>query len=231
MRLIRLYPVLLMTVAALAASSAVSAMDTEAAIKQRIMETYSLDPEKTTIEITSNRLTTRFVDPDDLTLRAFSRREPSGPFTVYATIKHQGETIDRGEVRMKVNRFAEVLVATDVIKRHDLLTPEGFELKQVSITNLREQPVEDLSQIEGCWSTRNLRKGQILTTGAVEPIPDIEVGDEVTIVYDDGICAITVPGQVLETGWIGHSVRVKNKASGKIVQARVVNDQSVEIDP
>lgn len=231
MRLLRPYFVLLVALAAVALASEVGAMDTETAIKKRILETYELDPEKTTIEIASNRLATRFVDPEDLTLRAFSRREPRGPFTVYATIKHNGETIDRGEVRLKINRFAEVLVAVDQVRRHDLLAAEKFELKQVAVTNLREQAVDNFDEIENCWSTRNLRKGQILTTGAVERVPDIEVGDGVTIVYDDGICAITVPGQVLQTGWIGKTVRVKNKASGKIVQARVVDDRSVEIDP
>jgi len=211
--------------------TSVSALDTETAIKQQIMETYSLDPEMTTIEITSNRLSIRFVDPEDLSLRAFSQREPSGPFTVYATITHQGEKIDKGEVRLRVNRFAKVLIATDKIRRHDLLAAEKFELKCVRINSLREQAISDPGQLEGYRSKRNLRKGQILTTGAVEPVPDIEVGNEVTIVYDNGVCAISAPGTVLQTGWIGRTVRVKNKASGKIVQARVVDDRSVAIDP
>ncbi len=228
---LRSYLVLLLMVLVLGAAASVCALDTETVIRQRILDTYSLDPERTEIEITSNRLSTRYVDPDDLKLRAFSQREPSGPFTVYATITHQGETIDKGEVRLRVSRFAECLVATDKVKRHDLLAIEKFELTNVNVTSLREQAISDPEQLQGCRSKRNLRKGQILTTGAVEPIPDIEVGDEVTIVYDDGICAISVPGTVLQTGWIGRTARIKNKASGKIVQARVVNDRSVAIDP
>jgi len=231
MRFSRTHITLPLIFVALVTGLSVRAMDTEEAIRARVLETYELDPEKTTIEISSNRLSTRFVDPEDLSLRAFSQREPSGPFTVYATITHDGETIDRGEVRMRVSRFDEVLVAVDKVSRHDLLTEEVFELQHVDVTNLREQAVSDPARLAGCRSKRNLRKGQILTTGAVEPIPDIEVGDEVSIVYDDGVCAITAPGTVLQTGWTGEMVRVKNKASGKIVQARVVDDRSVAIDP
>ncbi len=228
MRTLRWILALLLTLQAFAS---VVALDTETAIRQRILETYELDPEMTTIEISSNRLSTRFVDPDDLTLKAFSQREPSGPFTVHATVTHQGETIDKGEVRLRVNRFAKVLIAADKIGRHDFLAAEQFELKCVSITSLREKAISDLGAIEGCRSKRNLRKGQVLTTGAVEPIPDIDVGNDVTIVYDDGVCAISVPGTALQTGWVGRTVRVKNKASGKIVQARVVDNRSVAIDP
>jgi flagella basal body P-ring formation protein FlgA len=230
MRLCKL-TILLFFVATLAFAPVLRAMDTEEAIKERILETYSLDPDYTTIEISSNRLTTRFVDPADLSLRAFSQREPAGPFTVYATIEHDGETIDKGEVRLRVSRFAEVLVSTDKIKRHELIGEEAYELQNADVTNLREQPITDPEQLQNCRSKRNIRMGQIITTGAVEPVPDIEVGDEVTISYDDGICAISAPGTVLQTGWVGHDVRVKNKASGKIVQARVVDDRTVKIDP
>lgn len=230
MRFLKLTIPLMITLI-VALGPALRAMDTEEAIKERILETYSLDSEHTTIEISSNRLSTRILDPADLSLRAFSQREPSGPFTVYATIEHDGEMIDKGEVRLRVSHFKDVLVALDKIKRHDLLTGEAFELQTADVTSLREQAITDPEQIVNCRSKRNLRKGQILTTGAVEPVPDIEVGDEVTISYDDGVCSVSAPGQVLQTGWVGESVRVKNKASGKIVQARVVDDRTVEIDP
>jgi flagella basal body P-ring formation protein FlgA len=208
-----------------------SAVDTDEAIVQLMRDTYGLDSGHYDIEVNSNQLKTRMVLPGDLSLRAFSPKEPLGPFTIDVTITHRGEEIERGQVRLRINKFDEVMVALDKIGRHELLAEDQFEQKRMNVTSLREQPVTSPDQIDEQRSRRNLRRGTILTTGAMEPVPDIEVGGEVTIICQDTWGIITAPGKALQDGWSGDRIRVKNLASNKMIDAVVTADGRVRVDP
>jgi len=212
-------------------AQSLSASETGEAIVDLVREQYQLDPETHETEILSSQLKTRLVDPADLSIRALTSSEPIGLFTVLAEIVRDGELIERGQVRLRIRRFAEVLVAADKIKRHEILCEQQFELKRTDVTSLREQPVISTAELVGQRAKRNLRMGSILTTGAMEPVPDIEVGGEVTIVFTDDWGTVTVSGRALETGWVGSRVRVKNLTSGKVIVGTVVPGRSVEVNP
>ena len=212
-------------------ASATMAVETEQAIVDLLRTTYELDQTEYEIEITANQIKTRLVDPADLSLKSLSRKEPLGPFTVLVEIASEGALVERGQVRLRVKRFATVLVAADKIGRHDVLNEQQFELKRVDVTSLREQPVSSMAGIVGQRSRRNLRLGSILTTTALEPVPDIDVGGEVTIVFTDTWGSVTAPGRSLQSGWIGGKLRVKNLASGKVINAQVISSRKVEVNP
>jgi len=207
------------------------AVEFNEALVQRMRDDYQLDQATYEIEVLSSRLKTRLVNPLDLSLKPLTQQEPLGLFNLQVEIVRDGALIERGQVRLRIKKFAEVLVATDKIGHHQPLGESQFELKRVDVTSLREQPVISFAELAGQRAKRNLRLGSILAVGAMEPVPDIEVGGEVTIVFTDDWGVITVPGQIMETGRIGDRVRVKNLASGKIVLATVISGKSVEVNP
>ncbi len=212
-------------------SKPASAVETNRAVIDLVREKYHLDSSTYEIDIVANQLKTRVVNAVDLSFRSLTQTEPSGPFTVLAEITHDGVLVERGQVRLKISKFADVLVASDQIGRHELLSEQKFELKRTDVTSLREQPVISNADIRGMRAKRNLRVGNVLTMGAIEPVPDIDVGGEVTIVFTDVWGSITAPGEVLESGVIGNRVRVKNLASGKTILATVTSGKLVEVNP
>ncbi len=229
-----LFKILMALVGFLAMSFASAfAVETNEAIKQMVFDTYDLDPMSYEIEITSSQIKLKVVDPADLSLKAISQKDPIGPFTLVVSVTDNEEVIDKGQVRLRIRRFADVFVAQGSVKRHEELHAGLFEQKRMEVTSLREQSVGSTGEIEGQRAKRSMRKGGILTVDALEPIPDIEVGAEVSIVYEDagGLCTITAPGRVMQTGWAGEQIRVKNTVSGKVITARVVDDRSVTVDP
>ena len=119
----------------------------------------------------------------------------------------------------------------DKIRNRQLLTGQCLTIRRMDVTSLNETPLRTLSEIDGFRARRNLRRGTILTTGAVEPVPDIEAGRELTIVYVDDLYRITVAGVALQAGMAGEYVKVKNKQSGKIIVARVIDKTAVAVDP
>jgi flagella basal body P-ring formation protein FlgA len=220
----------LLLVAGLAISSA-QAVECDEALRQTAMRTFALDSAVHQIEVLSSQLMSSDVDLSELTLRPLSQKEPIGLFTVIATITRDGRQIESGQVSLRIRKFADVLVTTDNLSRHDAPAPNKFTLQRTDITSLREQPVTAFEEIASLRMRRNLAKGQILTTSAVEPVPDIEVGREVAIQCSNGQFTVTTTGTAQQSGSAGDLIRVKNRASGKTIQARILDNSTVAIAP
>ncbi len=212
-------------------SLAVPSMSTTEIIVDEIMTSYGLDPETYEIEVLTNQLKTESLDGRQLTFRPLSQKDPIGLFTILATIIENGEEVETNQVRMRIKKYQTVLVVKDRIKRSDALSPDQFGLERMEITNLTEQPMESPEAIKGYRAARNLRVGTILTSGAIEPIPDVESGRETLIVYNDGLCKITAAGIAMQSGITGDYIKVKNKATKKIIVARVIDENAVSVDP
>ncbi len=196
-----------------------------------IVDEYNLDTAWYSIEILANPLRTDICRSENLNIRSLSPREPLGLFTVLVELESAGTVKERGQVRLRVKKYAEVLVAAERLKRHEELAAEKLEMKRMEVTSLRERPVCSFDVVYGHRLKRNLSKGRILMTGAIEPVPDIEVGREVSIIYASDLYTVTAPGRVLQSGSVGQLIRVKNMASGKVIKARVADRKSVVIDP
>ncbi|UCD63422.1 MAG: flagellar basal body P-ring formation protein FlgA [Candidatus Zixiibacteriota bacterium] len=196
-----------------------------------ITKNYALDPQSCTVELLSNPLKTPHADDLAVDFRALSQKEPSGLFTVLATVSRGGQTIETGQIRTRIHRYASVLVTTDKVKRGERIDPKNVAVQRTEITNLTEKPVTSLEETVGYRVRRNIRCGRIVTTAALEPIPDIESGRETLIVYDNGLCRVTAPGVALQSGSTGDYIKVKNKATKKILVARVIDENAVAVDP
>jgi flagella basal body P-ring formation protein FlgA len=64
----------------------------------------------------------------------------------------------------------------------------------------------------------------------LEKSPIVDRGDMVTILAESGDLRVTVPGRVLERGYLGELIRVQNSMSKKKIYARVINNSTVMVD-
>ncbi len=215
----------------LALAGPVQAVTCDQAIIEKMMAMYNLDTNSYQIEILSNRLASAEATVDNIAIRPLTAKEPLGLFTVMAKVSEGSEFVESGQIRMRIRQFADVVVLSDRIRSRQPLTADCLTVKRMDITSLHEKPLPSLAAIDGYRVRRNLRRGTILTTSAIEPIPDIESGRELSIVYVDGLCRITTVGVALQTGMAGDYIKVKNKGSGKIILARVVDGAAVAVDP
>lgn len=203
----------------------------EHVIVTSVMNMFRLDPSSVEIEVLSNQLEGRSLTESSLSLRPLTQKDPIGLFTVLATLTENGETVATGQVRMRIRKYAEVLVANDRIKRGEIIDSARVVVQRMEVTNLIEQPLTSAAELVGFRAKRNLKKGTIMTTGAIEPVPDVESGRETLIIYNDGLCRVTAPGEALQPGIVGDYIRVRNKATKKIITARVIDDRAVAVDP
>ncbi len=207
------------------------AASTAEAIIERMFEMYKIDRTSHTIELLSNPFKSAEVTPDEIALRPLTAREPLGLFSAIVTISEGGQKLEQQQVRMKIRRFAEVLVATDRIGSREEINSDRVTTRRMDITTLAELPIFSHDQLAGYRAKRNIRRGKIITAAALELIPDVERGTEVTVIYSDGLCRITTSGIALQTGVAGDYIKVKNKGTKKVIIARVVDGTAVAIDP
>jgi flagella basal body P-ring formation protein FlgA len=212
--------------------SAVTAMagQVDEAIVMKMISEYGLDSGEYDVEIIANHLDVTSLTTDELSFQPISNKEPLGLFTVLAAVERDGKIISKGQVRVKIRKFENVVVADDKFSRHDMIDATKLVLKRMEVTSLLQQPVKELDGLENFRARLLIRKDQIITTNLIEPVPDIEVGHEVTIILESHLMQITAPGRSMESGSKGDEIRVKNNATGKIIVARVVSQNSVKVE-
>lgn len=76
---------------------------------------------------------------------------------------------------------------------------------------------------------RNLRAGEVLTTGCLEESAAVASGARVTIRYVSGTVRLTAAGIARRSGRIGETIPVENADSRRTLLARVVGEGTVEV--
>lgn len=115
--------------------------------------------------------------------------------------------------------------AARVLNRGNILEPGLVTFARKNLAYMSRMP----------WDGRGLPlrvaaavgSGQVIFADAVEPIPVIQKGAAVTLVYEGQTLKLSVPAESLEDGGIGEVIRVRNMQSKKIIAARVLNAETV----
>lgn len=117
-----------------------------------------------------------------------------------------------------------VWVATRALSRGEAVTPEDVEL----VTRLFLRPADGPAGLDvPLRTTRFVREGTPLTWDLVEPIPDVQKGELVTVVAIKGGVVVQVPGEALSDARVGERVAVRNLGSGSVVYGELADDGSV----
>jgi flagella basal body P-ring formation protein FlgA len=76
----------------------------------------------------------------------------------------------------------------------------------------------------------NIKEDACLKEWMLEQCPVVTKGDMVTIVAESDDLRVTVPGRVLEKGYLDELIMIQNVMSGKKIYARVLNSSTVMVD-
>lgn len=128
-----------------------------------------------------------------------------------------------------VDYWKEVPVLNKSLERGMLIAPEDVELVRL---NLQKQPndlVEKADHVVGHRAKSNLRAGDTVRRSQIDVPPLVAKGSRVTMIYSNGALEATATGIAVEDGFEAGDVQVRNENSKKIVQAHVVNADTVEV--
>ena len=147
---------------------------------------------------------------------------------VRATIYVGGRAFRTVAFTASVKIYDTVLVANHDLRIEVPVTAADFHEAEVPIDG-RNEFVKDINEIVGLVPHRYIRGGSPVTKGYFQQPVAVNSGQRVTIVLNWRGIRASARGIVLTRGRIGSLVKVKNELSEKVLTAKVIDSQTVEV--
>ena len=211
--------------------SAVLAESTRDIIVNKVYESFELDKSTYTIEILTDEIKSKNISYSQISIKPLYQTTPIGRFAIILKVARPETKVEKETIRLYISKFADVVVAGERIKKFDNISRALVSIERREITTLRQDPLVSLKSVTNMRARRNIAKNGVLTKADIELKPVVKSYSDVHIIYVSGLCRITAEGKALQDGQAGELIRVKNKSSGKIVFARIVDKNLVQVDP
>ena len=140
-----------------------------------------------------------------------------------------------GKVAKQLHGTATIAVAQEVVSlvrpvaQGEIITADAVSRTQVQVTQPLRQVMTQPEDIIGKRARRSLAGNAPLSTQDVTTVAVVHRGDMVHIVLESPLLKVSTPGEALEAGKPGDTIRVKNISSNREVRAQVIDKQTVRI--
>jgi flagella basal body P-ring formation protein FlgA len=140
-----------------------------------------------------------------------------------------------GKVEKQLHGTATIAVAQEVVSlvrpvaQGEIITPDAVSRTQIQVTQPLRQVVTQPEDVIGKQARRALAGNAPLATQDVTTMAVVHRGDMVRIVLESPLIKVSTPGEALEAGKPGDTIRVKNTSSHREVRAQVIDKQTVRI--
>jgi len=133
------------------------------------------------------------------------------------------------QIQLACKLKRDVMVARRHFNRGEGVTEADFELQTRDVLELPVLPMTPGSNLSQYETRSALGAGQVLYWRDVEVRPTIRRGQVVDAIATEGMLRIAVKALVLEDGREGEFINVRNLSSNKDIQARILNDRTVQV--
>ena len=123
-------------------------------------------------------------------------------------------------VTVKIRTFQNILVAAQTINPHSEIEQDEVSSVRTETTDL-QNPVSNLSQLKGKWSTRWIQSGKPLTFDMFTDEPIVKRGQDITIIFRTKNVTVRDQGSALQDGRMDDIIRVANEYRDNL-RAKVV---------
>lgn len=172
------------------------------------------------------------LSPGDLSWEARipDRFYQGGTIPVSLILRAGGQKAREVRVQARVEIYADVVVARNSLRRHQVVEEKDVQVVNKNITPLPGDVATDLQDVLGKRMTLSVNSQEVLRKSMVEAPPLVKKGDRVTLLVENPSFRITGVGEVKEDGRKGDRVRVVNISSKKEVYGRVLDNHTVQVD-
>jgi flagella basal body P-ring formation protein FlgA len=132
-------------------------------------------------------------------------------------------------VEAKVAKFANVPVARASISRGATIDTEKLVMARVNLADLPLDVVTESRDLVGRTADIPVAAGAYFRSSAVKATPLVRSGSALTVRYQHGSLIATVAAVALQDGAMGELIKVRNNASNRVLEGRVVDSALVEI--
>lgn len=133
-------------------------------------------------------------------------------------------------VPVTVAKMANIYVANSALMKGDVVNESDLRLVKTDINQLHSRPMFSANNIVGMVAKHPIAQGSPFTENYLKFPTLIKKGESVAIVAAAGGLNIRMTGEALDSGAIGQRIRIKNASSKKIIEAIVINSNTVQVD-
>ena len=156
-----------------------------------------------------------------------SGQKKYGYVTVFVECK--GEAPWSLYVPATVTGYENVVIAKQGIFRGTVITKQHLTIKKTDLSKAYYGYFTSKEPVIGMQASRSIPARSIINKLFLE-LPDIiKEGQEIFIQAKTHGINVQLKGKALSDGKLGQLIRVKNKSSGKIIQAKVISSTKVEV--
>jgi flagella basal body P-ring formation protein FlgA len=139
------------------------------------------------------------------------------------------ETVGEYQIQITCSVMREVLVSTRRFNRADPVSASDFQIQTRDILDVNGTPVRASAALDGIQTRSPISEGQVLCTRDIEERPLVHKGQVVEAVAVEGKMRIAVKAVAMEDGREGDLINVRNSSSNKDIQAKILNDHTVQV--
>jgi flagella basal body P-ring formation protein FlgA len=152
-----------------------------------------------------------------------------GMLSVPVEVRVDGRAVRRVSVGVLVRTYADVVVTTHRLGRHDEVRSGDIKVVRVETTLLREGMCTGTAALVGRRTTRMVAEGSVMYPWFVEAVPVIHAGDRVQLVVRVGSVTLSTRAVAREDGVPGSRIFVQRTGSRERLHGTVAGDGTVEI--
>ncbi|MNJ37656.1 flagellar basal body P-ring biosynthesis protein FlgA [compost metagenome] len=130
-------------------------------------------------------------------------------------------------VAVQVSVFVQAVVAAQVLERGGVISADMLERREVSVSKNSRGLFSHIDEVAGLSAKRRIRSQQVLSQDMLVSPWLVRRGERVSMVARHGEIQAVTQGEALENGRKGQVIRVKNLASGSIIDAQVTEPGTV----
>jgi flagella basal body P-ring formation protein FlgA len=156
-------------------------------------------------------------------------RDFFAPFSVAVELWQAGRVVHRFSTTAQVEAFAPVVVAARDLPANVRVRKEDLALEVRRLERPASLYLRDETRLRGTSVRRVVARGKAITTDLLVAEIVIRTGDAVRIMSQADRLQVVALGEARTAGRIGDRIQVKNKESGLLLQAVVVDEGLVSV--
>jgi flagella basal body P-ring formation protein FlgA len=128
-----------------------------------------------------------------------------------------------------VRGYRSVPVMTRTLAARTDLTRDDIAVEEHDVVGLSCMPLATPEAVEGAWTRRGLRVGDVLCSDALEPKPPVVRGAEVTVVYVGPRVRVTATARAGQDAVVGDRLAVRASRTGELYYAVASGSNEVTV--
>ena len=132
-------------------------------------------------------------------------------------------------VRSDIKIYDNVVVSTRPLAQKEMIAPADVRLDWREIGGAAPRPYTRIEEVVGKQVSRSTAANEVLTVAQAEPPQVMRHGSAIVLVYENAHLRVETSGEALQAGKVGETIKVKNPASGKLLQGTIVDAKTVRV--